>query len=290
MLNIDNNFTFKCCPVCTQDTTYKVGNINYSSPIYFSSQEILVNMQPALWRCKSCKSGFVQNIIPEEIATYLYTNSSADKRWSSSKFTESKCQEVIKALNAIFHSGSSVLDIGCNTGELLDYAKEKNCKTFGVEYSLTSRNVLKSKGHTAYGDLLEANDCYDIITAFDLIEHLYDLPSFLEVCHEKLNNNGYLVFLTGNINSISSLITNSKWWYVSYPEHIIFPSKHYFKSNPKFKLQAWIPTYASKYFKRSWLFFIERFTKSCLLNRYNGFPSIGKDHILIILKKCLFDN
>lgn len=285
ILKIDNNFVRKNCPLCNSKKIYKIGTVEYSVPLYFSSQEISVDLKPELWKCSNCRSGFVQNAIPEQIATSLYMNSSSNQRWSSLKFDESKGQEIVDILSKLFCKDVKVLDIGCNTGELLDFAKTRGCKTFGIEYSLDSVALLKQKGHTVISSLSENDIHYDAIAAFDLVEHLYNMPEFIESCYSQLVKGGYLVILTGDIFSVSSVLVRSKWWYVRFPEHIVFPSKHYFKRNSKFKVRAWIPTYAGIGYKTSLLYTLKYLLKNFSKKEYNGLPSLGTDHVLIVLQK-----
>ncbi len=286
MLKVDNNFVRKNCPLCNLEKIYKIGKVKYSTPTYFSSQEISVDLQPELWKCSNCQSGFIQNTIPEQLAASLYTSSSSNQRWSNSKFEDSKSPEIVDVLNNLFSKDAKILDVGCNTGELLDFAKAKGCQTFGIEYSLDSVALLKQKGHTVLSSLSENNNYYDAIAAFDLVEHLYHLPEFIEACYSQLVEGGCLVILTGDISSISSVLTNSNWWYVRYPEHILFPSKRYFKISSKFKIRSWIPTYAGIGYKAPQLAVLKYLIKNFLHRKeYNGLPSLGTDHVLIVLQK-----
>lgn len=285
MLKIDNNLVSKNCSLCNSEKIFKAGNVDYSIPTYFSSQEILVSLKPELWKCSSCYSGFIQNAIPEQLATSLYMNGSSNERWSNPKFEDSKCQEIVEVLSKLFYKDAKVLDVGCNTGELLDFAKAKGCKTFGIEYSLDSVALLKQKGHTVLSSLSENDNYYDAIAAFDLVEHLYNLPEFIKSCYSQLAENGCLIILTGNIQSISSVLTSSNWWYVRFPEHIVFPSKRYFKLYSNFKIQSWIYTYASRNYKHSLLNTLKQIIRNLLGRKYDGLPSLGRDHVLIILKK-----
>ncbi len=285
MLKIDNNLVNKNCPLCNSTKIYKAGDVDYSVPTYFSSQEILVGLKPELWKCSNCYSGFIQKSIPEQLATSLYMNGSSNERWSNSKFEDSKCQEIVDVLSKLFYKDAKVLDVGCNTGELLDFAKAKGCKTFGIEYSLDSIALLKQKEHTVLSSLSENDNYYDVIAAFDLVEHLYNLPEFIKNCYSQLAKNGYLIILTGNIQSVSSVLTNSNWWYVRFPEHIVFPSRRYFKLYSKFEIQSWIYTYASRNYKHSLSSTLKQIIRNLLAKKYDGLPSIGSDHVLIVLRK-----
>jgi cyclopropane fatty-acyl-phospholipid synthase-like methyltransferase len=209
----------------------------------------------------------------------------AGDRWSANSLRESKSEEIIRTLEIIFQKDKTVLDIGCNTGELLDFAKSQGCRTFGVELSETSREVLMKKGHVPFPSIDDASGSYDIITAFDLVEHLYVFPAFLENCQRRLNKDGLIVILTGNISSLSARVTRSNWWYLKYPEHILFISKYYFEHLCGMRISCLIRTYASVGYKHSFAGMCKGFIMGWLKGNYQGLPSLGPDHVLVVFKK-----
>lgn len=281
-----NSLRFNVCPLCGSEEIKIVGKIQYSSLTVFSTIEIELTEEPELWNCQNCLSSFTQNVVPENITNDLYQQSNANQRWSQIPFSEAKSSKIITELSNIFSMNSIVLDYGCNTGELLDFAKSFKCRTSGIELSHSSNQILMNKGHKFFNsfDHIE-NNSIDVITAFDLIEHLYDVPLFLEEAYSKLRKNGYLIILTGNITSLPSKLAKSKWWYVSYPEHIIFPSITFFSKFTKFKLDKTIYTYASRGYEFSPSKHILALFKSFLKHKYNGLPSLIEDHCLLILRK-----
>lgn len=282
---VTNDVRSNICPLCKSEKILLSGRIDYRKPTQFSTTDISLKMPPELWKCENCKSWFTQNIIPEEDATRLYAMGKAGDRWSANGLRESKSEGIIRTLDIIFQKNKTVLDVGCNTGELLDFAKSQGCRTFGVELSDTSRDILMEKGHVAFHSLDEATDSYDIITAFDLVEHLYNFPSFLEACSRKLTKNGLFVILTGDISSLSAHITGSNWWYLKYPEHILFISQKYIKSFSNFQIVHLVHTYASVGYEHSFADTCKRFVMEWLKGNYQGLPSLGPDHILMVLKK-----
>lgn len=228
----------------------------------------------------------MQNTVDADTAKLLYSTGQSGDRWSKVAFDQNKTHEVIEHMTAIFKDKGNVLDVGCNTGELLDFAQKLGCKTSGVEFSLASREILSEKGHRPYATLEESSWGYDVITAFDLVEHLYDVSAFLKICREKLSAKGRLVILTGNINSLSAKLSATRWWYAQYPEHIVFPSKKYFRKNSGYRIEKWIWTYASIGYKFPIKKICSEILHTVLLRQtFNGLPSIGPDHVLIVLKK-----
>jgi SAM-dependent methyltransferase len=285
-MEVDNSFRRDSCPFCGSDDLRKLGSADYSGSVKFSSKEIKLLCTPEIWFCENCGSGFTQNIVPEAIARTLYSTSRAGDRWSNTPFLQDKTPEVITAMSNHFRTGGRVLDVGCNTGELLDFAKGFGCQTSGLEYSVDSCEVIKDKGHDAYQSFAEIGQQYEFITAFDLVEHLYDVTGFLAACHEKLVAGGKLILLTGDIQSKTGVRAGPHWWYVQYPEHIVFPSRKFFEDRDCFNLETWLPTYARVGYVYSGLRILLSRIKSQLTGRlYNGLPSVSPDHALIVLSK-----
>lgn len=283
---IENNFRWDSCPLCHSSDIHKLADADYGANAQFSTQEIELSKHPEIWSCDRCTSGFVQNIIPEAISETLYSTSPAGERWSIIPFEQAKAVEVVSVMTDVFVNNGRVLDVGCNTGELLDFAKKLGWATSGLEYSAVSREVIRSKGHTAYQSFDEMSGQFEVITAFDLVEHLYDVPGFLSNCHDKLAYGGKLIILTGDIQSASARTAGAAWWYAQFPEHIVFPAKKYFAGLKNFTLESWLPTYAAEGYKyplyRHLMSLIKRVATR---NKYSGQPSLKPDHALIVLTK-----
>jgi len=282
---IENTYNRFCCPLCELSNVSYIGDLKYLPPILFSSHEIELTRTPELWKCNVCYSWYTNNILPENTAASLYKSGNSDNRWLQAPIEEGKSVEIIRLLSDIFKPGKKVLDIGCNTGEVLDFAKNRGCITSGVEFSSTCHGQLREKGHECFSDINEVNGKYDVIVVFDIIEHLYNLPLFIDTCNNILSDNGLLLILTGDIHSLSARFCKSKWWYVNFPEHIIFPSKKYYQSISGFRVSSWIKTYASLKFKQSFHLAIKGILRNIYRRRYVGLPSIGSDHVLICLNK-----
>lgn len=184
-MQVSNSFKIDHCPLCQSRDICQMGKLDYRGKVNFSTHEIELGYFPELWKCEQCQSCFVQRTLTEDTAKMLYSTGQAGERWSKKAFDQNKTRDVIDSMAAIFKSKGSVLDVGCNTGVLLDFAHGIGCKTSGVEFSSASRKIIVEKGHTAYSTFEETTGEYDVITGFDLVEHLYHVPIFLKGCHTK---------------------------------------------------------------------------------------------------------
>lgn len=282
---ISNTYRRVSCPLCNSSAVHYIGDLSYSSPVYYSSHAISLSRTPELWKCNTCSSLYSNNIIPENIAISLYTRGISGERWSQKSLEAGKPLEIIGLLAEKFSPGKKIIDVGCNTGEVLDFARNRGCITTGIEISKSSHSQLQEKGHKYFSSIHEVDDMYDAIIAFDIVEHMYDLPLFFELCKKILLDKGIILILTGNINSISAKICKSGWWYMNYPEHIIFPSRKFFKNLDGFRITNWINTYAAINYRQPVPEIVKGVFKGLYKRNYNGLPSIGPDHALICLSK-----
>jgi len=279
MINIDN---FKSeileCPLCNHTNISSIGSLKYASPLKFSTLEIKLETSPVLNCCNNCKSWFTNYPVPENKAMELYTIGDGNKRWSHADFISDKDSKVVNFFNRALKPSLNILDVGCNTGEFLDYASQKGCNTFGLELSTSSLITANKKGHTCVDDISKLNDHkFDIITAFDLVEHLYQPKQFINQLLGYLKPQGKLIILTGNKNSLSAKILKNNWWYCNYPEHVVFPDENFFKKELQLEIIDQIYCSASKIRAERWFL---RLTNAL---RQRNDLGIGHDHSLFVL-------
>lgn len=293
--HVDNSWRWSDCPFCSSNLIFKVGTMKNRNPMLFSTSWINLNNSPEFWKCKSCLSYFNQNIVCESDAVNFYLNNKTNK-WNAVEFELEKTNELVLEIKKYLFEGAQVLDIGCNTGELLDFCKKNGAETTGIEYSELCRKICSEKGHKTYFSFneIERDRKYDIIFAFDLFEHTYDIKNFFNKVRINLKKDGILILLTGNPDYWLAKILKEKWWYFALPEHIVFPSKEYFNSLQNLQLVDYVSIYNSvRYFRDSLFHFdfnfllkIKNILWSLLRGYYEySFPLIGPDHALVIMKK-----
>ena len=288
VLNIKNDDVLQVCPCCQSSLISKIGTFKYAKKTYYSSSRVQLTNSPELWCCHSCHSGFTQNRVSEQDSIQLY---SLGDGWVSDNFHDTKTQKTVDFFDSIIKTPCKLLDVGCANGAFLDHVSKKDISTFGLEYSAANLEQLQAKQHTAYSDWSEIDEHFDIITAFDVVEHLYNLASFLTNCYDRLVENGLIILLTGDICSWSAEKAKNEWWYIKHPEHIVFPSCDYFSSLSNFKLVDTIPVYPRKFNPRSRSTFknIAKLSKSALKNllqqAYYPLPFMPQDHLIIVLQK-----
>ena len=93
-----------------------------------------------------------------------------------------------------------VADIGCGGGSFVDFLKGVAACTVAIEPSEIYRTGLAKKGHEtfAYASLAKEkyNNAIDIITSFDVIEHVKDPIQFLQDIFDLCSPGGQIIIGT----------------------------------------------------------------------------------------------
>lgn len=90
--------------------------------------------------------------------------------------------------------GKKVADVGCGGGAFLDYLYSVVDEIIAIEPSQIYRKELKKKGYKTYAYAFEAIKEYggniDLVTSFDVIEHVEDPIQFIKEIYDLLSPNG----------------------------------------------------------------------------------------------------
>ncbi|MEK7463115.1 MAG: class I SAM-dependent methyltransferase [Patescibacteria group bacterium] len=121
-----------------------------------------------------------------------------------------------------------LLDIGCGPGFFLAEAQKNGFEVYGLEPSLEgcgfARKNLKLKNIVCGSAInLDGNfhGNFDVISAFDVIEHVLDPIQFLKNINKKLNPEGLVVITTPLIDSLFAKLLGNKW-YALIPSHLTY--------------------------------------------------------------------
>lgn len=122
--------------------------------------------------------------------------------------------------------GCDILDVGCSVGSFLSTAKSLGMKVTGLEIGKHSaryaRNIM---GLNVFeGDLLSSgfpDSSFDIVTLYEVIEHLENPASAVEEIWRILKTGGVMAVSTPNLDSLTAAMLKDKWWVINCPdEHI----------------------------------------------------------------------
>jgi len=190
------------------------------------------------YECNSCNI-FYANRIPKNIIEDVYSDLNYLKQAKSSyldnveyrkkRFGFERIKLILKYLknNDI---NKSILDVGCGTGWFLEIAKKEFSKVYGLEpsISLSKDTEERLKIKIFKKDLINQkfNFKFDVITMFDVIEHVPNPLEYIKKAYKILNKHGILVIFTPNNDSYGMDVLKSKSTHICPPDHLyVFNNK-----------------------------------------------------------------
>lgn len=118
-----------------------------------------------------------------------------------------------------------ILDIGCSIGIFLEEAQRQGFDAWGVELSRWASGQAAAKGLRVFNAPLQElnleNESFDIVTMWDVIEHLPDPRAELREINRVLKPGGLLVITTPDFTSLLSKVLGRAWQSVSL-QHIYY--------------------------------------------------------------------
>ncbi len=136
-------------------------------------------------------------------------------------FTKTFGKDRIKFIKK-FKKKGSLLDFGCGTGEFANLAKS-NFETSTFDYSKKMTEfVNKTYKIRSFNRLENIKTKFDIITMYDVIEHLKEPKKTLEILKDKLKKKGIIVIYTPNKNSLAFDYLKEKSNLCTTPFHLTY--------------------------------------------------------------------
>jgi 2-polyprenyl-3-methyl-5-hydroxy-6-metoxy-1,4-benzoquinol methylase len=107
------------------------------------------------------------------------------------------------------------LDVGAHIGIFVDVARRAGWKATGIEPSRWSVNIARKSGIELIEGTLDSSglpDChFDVVTMWDVIEHLADPMTELKHVFRVLKPGGWVVIHTMNIESPFARLLGRRW-------------------------------------------------------------------------------
>lgn len=211
------------CPSCSSDNILELGPVSKINTFAGNIVEEPLS-ESLLYKCNKCQLSFKFPRPTAEQLNKLYEKGNPS-HWQYELIHRDDWKIALDWIRSMFNSGS-ILDIGCWDGQFLLHFGKSCFQLFGVEINPKAREKAASKGiKIVASNIYELNSVSiscEIITAFDVIEHLDNPLKFLEMASNLTKKNGLIIIASGNTNATAWKIMKNKYWYCSIPEHISF--------------------------------------------------------------------
>ncbi|MBC8427202.1 MAG: class I SAM-dependent methyltransferase [Deltaproteobacteria bacterium] len=193
------------------------------------SQSIVVLLKESLSlrKCLKCGTVFLGGYSDEfvqELYDYYDKYANLGKEDVFDPITTTRCQELLSWFSR-FGTGREVLDVGCGLGQFVDVANRSGWIAEGLELSREAVNFARRQGLAVRNmDFLSGEirpKSYDLVTLFEVIEHVPNPAEFLQRAGEVVRPGGLVYLTTPNFASLDRFVAG-KDWKIIHPEHLTY--------------------------------------------------------------------
>jgi SAM-dependent methyltransferase len=172
-----------------------------------------------LVKCKTCTLVYENPRYPAEVIVQGYMAShdaGHDSQFSSR--VESFYGALKKSRRVLPPPGSKVLDIGTASGAFMDAAQRFGYDVWGLEPSRLRVAQAKQRGLRVEQGVVEnhpfAPHSFDMVTLWDVIEHMTDPLESLKKVHSLLKPGGFLLLNFPDIDTWQARLAGKHFWWI----------------------------------------------------------------------------
>jgi SAM-dependent methyltransferase len=124
-----------------------------------------------------------------------------------------------------YKQSGALLDLGCSSGAFLESLKGDPWSLYGIEMSAEEAKTAETRSgaRVFVGDIPDgpfAPESFDVITCFDVLEHVYDPRQVMSKVGEWLKPGGIFYVLVPNVDAAEARIFGSYWHGLELPRHL----------------------------------------------------------------------
>lgn len=144
-------------------------------------------------------------------------------RWRAIRARYDTQLNAIRRLQSV--PGGKLLDVGCNLGFFLQVARDRGYDAQGVELSPETAEYAREKMRlNVFSGALDAagfpDAGFDVVTLWDVLEHVPDPKHLLREVRRVLDADGILALQSPNMDSTMADITGARWYWWTVPDHL----------------------------------------------------------------------
>jgi 2-polyprenyl-3-methyl-5-hydroxy-6-metoxy-1,4-benzoquinol methylase len=176
-----------------------------------------------LVRCRGCGLVFADKRPSDaRLAAHYGSYSRADY---DSPITRKRYGELLGSFER-YRQTNRILDVGCGIGFFLEEAQRRGWEAHGSELEERAVEIVRAKGLNCAQAPIRPDtfepDSFDVVTAFEVVEHVSDPLAEASAIAAALRPGGLLYLTTPNFGSLSRRLLRGRWSVVGYPEHLTY--------------------------------------------------------------------
>lgn len=192
------------------------------------------------WLCTQCEGIYVNPCLKQRVLyKEVYGNSeypfvSVVNSTLQSRYDENRFNDALDIVQSVFRN-PSILDLGCGGGLFIKIARERGIRNI-LGCDVLNRAVDHAASIGLQGsvylkpaeDILAANVSYDVISMWELLDHVLFPNKLLQLAIKRLNLGGLLMISVRNSQSLASQVLREKAEMFLGYAHLNFWNKKHF--------------------------------------------------------------
>jgi SAM-dependent methyltransferase len=184
-----------------------------------------------LRRCRDCELVFVTPRLDDQRLARLYGREFYFPSESVVRAIAVGVQELIQeARRQVVEKRvpvGRVLDLGSGDGAFVHHMASHGWDATGVDFSPAAQELAlrrKLRGRFLLGSLADLDldgEAFDAVTLWQVLEHIGEPLPVLRRAREILRPGGLLVASVPNIDGLSAVLTQERWWGLDVPRHLV---------------------------------------------------------------------
>ena len=220
------------CPLCaSQDVeTHSDDEDKELSALDLGSSRSGVSHGKIL-RCRACRFGFRALRPTEEELFTLYRELDPEVYEKESRGRFKTAKRHLRIVHR-YLAGGHLLDAGCASGAFLSTAVDAGWSVVGVEPAEIlchkAKQLLRGRGDVFCVPLQQADlapSSFDVLTLWDVLEHVPDPLRFMQHCAKLLKPGGHLFANVPDLDSLQARVLGERWPLLL-AEHLNYFNRH----------------------------------------------------------------
>ena len=217
----------RSCPICGSEKlkVYLNGSRHSLDQSAFGSSRTDVAIGRIL-RCTNCSFGFTETRPSESQLRQLYGHLDASVYESETAGRRRTAQRHLKILRRYASHAGRLLDVGCASARFVVACVEAGWSVVGLEpseaLSAEATKVVANRAQIVAMTLEDADfapSSFDVVTMWDVLEHVSDPAAFFQRAASLVKPGGLLLINVPNLDSLAARILRRRWPLLL-PEHL----------------------------------------------------------------------